>query len=774
MAIKAEKYTKGKFLYPSHDLPPEEKLKAPFNAAYARSHYASWCKNRTGGITRGSRDQMVKNRMYLCGDQDRRRYEKLFYGENDGIKALREGMHSINFDILKIIVRYINAGVGKFNEVDYDVDMESYSMFVRAEKEKSAMTNFIRTQLKEKGIDVKGGEKDGIQADNMEELRLLQSMGAFPHQLEYAYEAIIDQVFREFGGWGTHMKTLFLRDLFAFHKIAAWDYVDGPTQKMLTKYLDPVDVIVRKTKDGRIIDGGYLELMTIAELRRESGLPEETLMNAAKCYTNMLGNPWSWNYTGDAYLKRGALGNCEYDDYRVLVFHCEYQSFNKEFLYQNMAKPGQPVGRTSYGKTYPNSESRKSIVKGRIDMYKCSLIIGMDGDDAAYNYGLQYDQARPNMAEVKPSLHYYEVEGPSPIQCVENVLDAIQLIWLKNQNAWGNAEGNGMMFDETVLRNTTIGQKMKPTDIIRMGRATGIYFFSSTNDKNKPTMAPNAGHPFQKVEGGVGQIQQEFAEQYALLNNMLSDFMGFSDASIGAPVDGKAVAEYQLQATNTTLKPISDALKEIKLSMSTNIALRTQVLMRYSEPARRYYSGIIGESIVKVLQVSTENPDKDYTQFGLKVNVTNNSEIRQLILQGARESQQAGRNGLPGITWVEFSQITRLLKSGAPLQYVEALIGRLEEKRRQQMEDAKNKNLEVQSQAQAAGNMALVDGQKDLETHKANEKIRIELVKAWAKDYTEEKKGINQMDQQIAGIMMKDLVAPIVQSQMPQNAPAAM
>lgn len=772
--FKVDKYVNSPCQFPSHDIPQKEKMLPKYALQFCKAFHYSYCSDRIGGVTNSTRAKLIRNKSYCLGEQDRTQYNKIWYGPNNNAEVMREGLGSINYKILRAVSRYVNGFVGKFNDMDFDVNLESYSQFIREEKEQKMWDDFVRGQLKKHKIDVGGAEPEGVVPETLEELRVLEKMGVFSHKLEYAWESLIERVFKENDVWDTRIKSMMLRDFFANHRAATWDYVDKPTQRMMTKYLPPENTIVRRTQDGRVIDGGYYELMTIADLRIESGFSEKELMEVAMCYVNCWGNPYEWKWRDDIYLKWGDLGNCPYDDYRVLVLKCEYMSVDKDYYYQNTKKPDKPIGHAEYGKVYSDKSQRKTIVSERRNYYKGAWLVYTD---KTYDCGLQYDIPRPNMAEARCSLHYYEAEGPSPIEVMEPILDLVQIAFEKYQNAWGNAAVDGQVFDEAVLRNTTLGQKLKPTDTIRLGRATGIYVISSMNDKNRPNMAPNASNPITPIQGGVGKIQEEFMEAYAMFNNILVDLSGMSEAAMGQPVDGKAVGEMQLMATNTALKPTVDGMMWIKKSMAQNLLLRGQVLFRCSPPSVDYYTKILGKDLMKVIEISLSDPDKDYTQFGLTVNVTNNAEIRQLILQGARESQQAGRNGLPGITWVEFSQITRMVKSGANLQYIEALIGRLEDKRQKEMERAKNEATIIQSQAQSEGAIAVNESQKDLVTHQANEQIRVELVKAWAKNHYDTEKAVVtgqiQQDNAIAGILVENLVAPLLNGGQQTQAPAA-
>ncbi len=749
--INVEKYQKYNYGFPAHDVDPKTKRGKEYCLAFARAFYSLYLRDELYTNYSQRRDEIFILRKYGVGDQAQDLYFQMCYGNNANGDIIRKGWMNVNWNILKIAVKYRNAFLGMFSKIDFDVTATSQDKFAKKEKEDKAYKLYIqkklRPMLKQAGIEVP--ESEIPEPDSLAELEIYEQLGVFKNKAELAYEKFLKETFDTFSNWELETKRMIYEDFWDIGEACVKDYIDPLTQKLKVKYCDPANVIARKDHEGRILDGGVIEIKTIADVRAEMkncgvDVSEDTLAKCAQNYAGYFGNPKEWFPDRDQELYRpNDMGIWRYDDWKVAVLDCEYRTEDNNYFKKVKGEDGDRFFKERFGKVYKNAQNKETIVKTRINYYRCKMVINSNqndnGEELVYDYGEQYDIPRPDKSEAHTSFHYVKVPGPSPVKMCREIFDQVQLAWLKFQNAWAKARPDGYAYDETVLINSTIGGKLTPDEIVKMSEQTGRLFYKSVNKRNHPTLSPNAGNPIFPMPGGIGNALNEFVATWNLMINMLQELTGMTPQASASPLPsdtGKAVSEIQLAATSNVLEPVVNEYKRLKGSLAKTLLLRGQITFRHNENIAKDYIDVLGEETVELLKMSSKSAE----QYGINLVPRTSGEIRAKLEQAALASLQAGRNGMPGLTLPQYTLLTSMITAGYNPKYIYAILAKMEQDTEMKQMQIQQANIQAQGQQQQQLAMVTNDATKDLEAFKSTLKINEETAKTTLQAMLEEHK----------------------------------
>src|SRR3990167_6697445 len=735
--FKGDQYLKaGSNLFPSDEIAPIKKRKGQsskeFCLAFAKAFYSGWGNGNFQVSQFVDRDKLIRLRNYGRGRQGLDNYHEFWYGRNKDNAIVRKGLMNINWDILMVVLKYKDAFISKLNEFEYDPVISSQDQYARDERKEKMTLDFVKNKMK--GIfQAAGGDENNIAPDSMAEFEILEEMGVYKNKAEYCWEKYINNVFNGFNKWDLKLKNRLLEDIFSLSKLCVRDYVDPDSQTVKTQYVDVINTIMRLTTEGDVIDGGVIDLMTVQDLKKASGLDEATLFSIAQSACGWYGNPgsnnWTWGSTYDSWLSnnggavaRGGVGNCEWYAFRVPVLKCEYRSVDTDYYTEQDLGNEKKYSRAKHGKTFTQSPTRKTITKNTINYYTCSWIIGTDH---CYDYGLQYDMPRTERAEARCSFHYYQMDDPSIVERMAPAIDLTLNTWYNYQNNLSKSKPLGYLFDISALKNAAPGDKVKTADLIKGIMQTGSGVYSSINKRgDRPVIAPNSGPPVVSLPGGHQEALNDFVGAWNVMNQILGDLAGMTNSFTGGPQlpEGKAINEGQMEASVSLLKPKIDAYFEVRSSCALNILLRGQVIFRHNDKISKEYRNILGGDIVEILKISSE---KNYSQYGMKMNLRLSGVLKNEVKQAAIIASQPGKNGEPGLSFMEFFKIINMLESNVEIKYIEGFMQRLITKRQQESQQAQmanadnqNKGLMAIEQQKAAAAMELLKFTTDLEIQK--------------------------------------------------------
>ena len=720
MAYSSENGAQSIYNFPDHNVDPKVKLQKEWNVQYCQAIYSLYRNNLTG-INFSDVDLFNKFRTYGNGNQDPTQYMSRLGIEKSAVPIvpnqatssanptpqqtdfIRKGFMNINWEILSVAPNFKNVILGTFEDIEHDIYADGVDEKSGTEREQAKwmlwmereMAGFVAEMNATVGTEIKQPE---YIPETMQELQMFSDLGGFKLRSEIAIEEGIRYTV-DISEWKEIKRKIF-EDLFELGVAVAKDYLDPMTQKVKTRYADPALCILpfNPQQDFKSMPfAGEFTFYTIAELRAMNnvdGTPtftNEELEGIAKCSLNQFNNPAVFsNWSLDQY------GRYAYDTFRICVLDCEFKSDDYKYTTERVNSKGETVvHRDEFGKVR-TGDKRKTHITKTLMVYKCKWIVGTE---YAWDFGHQFDIPRPTPSEANLSFHAYKMKSGSMIKRMIPLLDSIQLSWLKLQNAKAKARPSGLAIEMGSLTNISIGNnKLTPLDVLKITNQTGDVLFQATTHR---TYMPSqtSYKPIQELQGGLGNQGVEFLNLIQNDIEMIRQIIGINNiADASSPSNGQlvGVAEMALSATSTTLKPMYSAYITIKERIMRNVALRIQLIVKYSGEYELSYHKALGAGITQTLKIGSE---VNNAMFGIRIQARPDQQEKQAIIEAARESMQAGRNGVPLIGYGDYLMVVDFVSRGMT-KWARAYIANKEAQTMKKMEEEKKMAIELQGQQQ--------------------------------------------------------------------------
>ena len=247
------------------------------------------------------------------------------------------------------------------------------------------------------------------------------------------------------------------------------------------------------------------------------------------------------------------------------------------------------------------------------------------------------------------------------------------------------------------LMNVSIGNnKLNPLDVLKITNQTGNILYQATTHRTYMPSQTNY-KPIQELQGGLGN---QGAEYLGLISNdieMIRQIIGINSiADASSPSNGQlvGVAEMALSATSTTLKPMYSAYLTIKERAVRNAVLRIQLIVKYNGIYELSYHKAMGGAITQTLKIGSE---VNNAMFGIRIQARPDQQEKQSIIEAARESMQAGRNGVPLIGYGDYLMVVDFVSRGMT-KWARAYIANKEAQTMKRIEEEKAAAIEQQGQ----------------------------------------------------------------------------
>jgi len=210
----------------------------------------------------------------------------------------------------------------------------------------------------------------------------------------------------------------------------------------------------------------------------------------------------------------------------------------------------------------------------------------------------------------------------------------------------------------------------------------------------------------------IEEAQMEF--EYSI--RYVEHLTGLTPVALGGTPDPKALkstTELSYSATQNVMRPIVGGIMALKQRISESIVLRTQMLLKNNEEARKAYTRIIGKIDVQAMLTAEQNN----VAYGLMLKPQPDAGERERIYNMLTEAMALGRDGVKSIELDDALMIEEMLDKKMDLTEIRMLLSYKirkykEEKRAeaiqgQQIEAQKNERLEqVKAQNKAKDEQA--------------------------------------------------------------------
>lgn len=742
------KYLDSKYVNPGDDVDPKIKRGVATGETQAEKQY-NWflqkCEYIYAAYLRddafipysGVRDYRL-NRLYAQGMQPNTKYmDRLTL--KDKATNLRKGWMNISWDILPILPKFRSLVLGKFEDIDYSIQVraiddasntvrEDSKMAVMVEQKYGEILKEIRTAI---GLPAEAQAQQDAKLPfipkSLEEFEMMGQMGAFKLQWEVSMDKLLNDTAAR-NNW-PELKRRLMEDAVDIGVIAVKDYHDPQTRKPMCRYVDPEYLIIRQTRRNDYFDvseAGEICWYTLEQLK-SMGLDDTQLRVAANAYNAMWGNSFV-----DPNRVSGNFDRSQYDSFRIAVLDTEFTSMDREY-YESRIIGGREVAfDLPYDSPAVTGSNKKNklIKSSKPKYYRAKWVIGTD---IVFDYGMQYDVPYDQQNNPRSSFTCYRVSDRSMInQCIASA-DDVQITVLKFRNAVAESKPPGLMIEWGSLSQISLGgEKLDPFDILKIYRDRGDLLFKYAINPQNGQPVQGAIPPVSELKGGIGPYLNELIGTLDWHLNIIREITGLNavvDASTPAPKALVGTAKIAEQGTNNVLRPILSGYKSVKSRAFANLCNRWQITgMFYSDDV------VVGgaNAAFETIKVGAELYKP---VFDVYCDALISDEDKMKLDQACLESLRAAKTGSIGITMMDYFYIQQLIAAGnirwawVYLSYRENILQQQQQQSAQQTQQVASQMAQQQDQNKAAAEerKIIIAEKAKQETLRIEYKLKAEL-----------------------------------------------
>ena len=647
---------------PPDDIDPKKKNEKDWNLNWAR-HIASMDMHGNSASFCNDRTKFRRMRLYAQGMQDREQYMDILLGKKKQGETIRKAYMNINWDIFSVLPKFRSVVIGMFMDSGSEINANAISESAISEKEEMKWGMYVDSQNQQlsellnalAGLNI---QPPSFVIRSVEELNMLDEMGAFKLKLDIAMEQLLKHISNL--SEKDEIKSKLIGDFFDINIGITRDEVDPFLQQVKNRYIDPERLVVlggEAPNYEKAYAFGYYRLYTVKEFRAENPDLEETYIhklaqNYALFEQNFIGQ------VGHNTTEKDLYTSYAYDGWVIPVIECEMLTIDRKYSVKRKNKYGYELTYPGeYGKEVNTEKKETTVVDMRV-WRKCKWVMG---SDYVWDCGLQHDMPRPTKSEVLPSYHIYQIPGKSKTELVETVIDSMQLTWLRYQNLKSTGRFSGISIEWTALQNIKLkGEAMAPMELVKMYFQNNVMIYKATTMRGQ-YYNPSSGKPVDIIPSGISQDMQAILQSFQTDLQLVREFTGITEIASGTDINpevGLGITKLSIGATTNALKEINHGYNQIIKSQSLNNVLRLQMIAKGGY-ADDYYEGVIGKALWHVIKISSS---KSITLFGFEIenqpSDQEKAEIQQ-VLERALLSQ--------AITVGEYFYVKRKVMSGGNL-----------------------------------------------------------------------------------------------------------
>lgn len=752
-------YMNAEYGFPARDVNPSNK-----GAEYCRKTsiaiYSLFLRNKCSWAL------PLINDFYLCrdysrGEQDITQYQSWLTQTSNtdtstsistfddtaiGRISKREGWQSVMWKNISPAPQIMNAIHGMMDKMDFDVYADTIDANSKALKEEQKFIKLCEAQNADWQVEFK--KNAGIPVDentvfpkSPEELAMFEAKDGFKLNVARAMQKLVRHSFN-ISDWDGTVRKKIVDDLVVLGYGASRDYFDTRDNKWKCHYLDPAKLVMQFSNEFDYKDSefaGYFKYETVSNLRNK--LPDVTEVEwsslAKACYT-LYGNPrdrWQNFYS----QLDPTTGTYRYDGFKVPVFECEWMDTDTEKkLYYTSVRGRNSIIDLGYdSKVKDLSQEKIDAGAGQEikNVYKrltrqCTWVLNTD---YVYDWGPVKMASREGLSVPQLTFHVEQLLQPSIIKRIIPILDQISQMFLRWQNSLAMMIERGYAINTSMLANVTFGgQKLKPAEVLNLWQQTGRLLYSYGNT---PTglYSGGAALPVVPMEGGLGTRVEETMKALEMMFWELEKITGINPVALGATPDPNApvgTTQAAVQATSNVLKPILDAIFEIKGSIATSVMRRMQVGLRNSEKIREAYSGIIAPSDMSAMLLM----ENEAIQYGITLKPKPDAKLKADFREWIAIALQNTREQRPGADLPDAMYFMTQLEQGADMYDLVEQLSYVINKAKQEAQAMTERNMQVQAQMNAQAEQSKVQGEIAKNDSLAEGKMREEALRGNIKD----------------------------------------
>lgn len=754
-------YQNNEFGFPRKDCPPETK-KSDYHQKCCVAIYSLYLRNRTAWNLAGYND-FQELRDYSRGEQSTDRYKTWLLNngsettDNTSISSFddtpigkvskREGWGNVLFQNVSPAPAIMNAVHGMMDRLDFDLFADTIDANSKALREEQKFIKLVEAKNADWQVEFK--KNAGIPVDeevvfpkSVEELEVYEAKDGFKLNVARAMQKLLRYSFN-ISDWDGTIRKKIVDDLVCTGYGACRDYFDTENNKWKAQYVDVANLVIQFSSETDYNDAeyaGYFRYWTVSNLRNKlPDVPEQEWAALSRaCYT-LYGNPRDRGWESFYSKLDPTTHTYRYDGFKVPVFECEWvdTDIQKKLYYKSVRGRDSIIDVNWEFEPKPLSEEKldqgatqevKSIYKRHTRQAFWVL-----HTDFVFDYGPVKMASREGLSKPHLTFHVEQLLQPSLMRRSKPILDQISQLFLRWQNSLAMMVERGYAINTSMLANISMGgSKMKPAEVLKMWRQTGILFYSY---QNSATGAYQGGMPtpVSPMDGGLGARVEETMKAMEMQFSLLERVTGVNPVSLGGTPDPNApvgTTNAAMQGTNNVLKPILDSIFEIKKSVGTSLIRRLQLGIRNSDKVREAYSGIISPSDMEALVMM----ESEGVQYGIDLKPKPDAKQKARFENWINIALQNTREQRPGIDLNDAIYFMSQLENGADLLDLEKQLEYAIEKNKQVMQKQTIDNMQAQSQANIQAQQAKDQSELGKIKAEAEAKMAEEQIRGQVKD----------------------------------------
>jgi len=628
----------GQHPYPDHNIDPSKKGRE-WCMDYARAAYYDWQFVYPKGIFSGNGGDYSKFKLYALAKQPNSQYKK-WLGVDE---TTNNTWLSLDWSIRSIISPYRDKAISRLMTQEYNVIATPVDQLAKTEmdeyysmlKTKLVMREAMMEKDPEMGnhpaLAMNPGEPQDI-----EELEMRMMMGEQFNRSKDAELAIQLALYQN--DYKTNRRKIF-EDLFDLGVSGVKDYLDD-NDKPCFRVVDPECIITSYDKSGdfkhiahagEIIDVPLIELAEVKDDQGNIMFTDQELTEFASTIAGQYGNPRLLGL-GTGWMK-------PYDKFKCKVLDIEFYTYNERVYRDAADEMGNPDFRKA---DFNRGKKSEKYIRKRIQyVYKCKWVIGTD---KCYDFGMAYDQKRPNdikqKAQTKLSYtfyayNFYQMKAQGMMERLIPYIDDYQLTMLKIQNFKNRAVPSGWWIDLSALEKIAMtkgGQDMEPQELLKMFFDTGVLLGRSDTDGGTP-QSPN-WKPVIPIENTAASELNMFYNDLVNTISAIERLTGYNDVTLGQASSKTLVPGYESgqQATNEALFPLVFSEENILLRLSENLLCRTQQALKRGNIEG--FAPALNSNLLHFIEISPSISLRDY---GIELEKRSSNDQKAWLLQAMQQ-----------------------------------------------------------------------------------------------------------------------------------------
>ncbi len=757
--FKAQEYAKkiesGEVASPTAQAPEERD--AEFWKKFCEYVYGSYSSGnahiRNGGYLSSGRT-IHELRSYSRGEQAINKYKKIIDFRSDS--GERRELSNISWENTRLFPRFRNQSLDRVGQAKHKPGLRAMDTAAEEERLSLYYKDRLLADPRMKQLTATAGvaapsDTPMLSQMSQGDVDVLNTLGGYMLAQEML---VIDAVQASLGvsKWDDDLRDKIDQDLFDIGMASWMIYRDAGDGKFLTRYVDPVGVIVPYSVHDDFRDNQYrgvVERRTVASLRNQFAEfqgpeGEELLLKAAKQYSGYSTNPqWSSNFDkSNNSAHRGSFSankGTRYDEFCVEVMTVYMRALDVERYICGYHKNGNYMFdkvRSDYTLDARDISRGKELKDVPIQyMYRCQWI---EGTNIVFDYGRDNTIARSGAAgamEAEFPLQVYAINEPSMVDRCIPIIDEIEIATRKKRLSLASLPpGPGYMIDTKLM-----------ADSVKMGDDTysilellGIYFntgflyyesqaeFMSNMDggANRPPIQPMPSSKLQELQAFIVEITS--------LMGQLRDTLGLNEVADGSanPTDLlNGVAKQMLGSANSALRGLFTAVRDIFLVTERVIAKKYQVAVLSGEINIKYVPG--SRTVPKSIKLDKSIFDCDFYFTAESMPTQEDKQALVMMLQKLSQERRVSED--------VFFTVMNMIQEG-DVKKAQYLLSIQAAKAAEAERNMARENITMQAQANAQSAQAAEQARAQAEASIVQAKIQLERVVGEEARKTEELK----------------------------------